>query len=265
MLRDRMAEGGPEAGLRLAPRERAAYDRVIDGLNRLPRPVMAVGTLALIGAALVAPDWFAGRMEALAAMPEALWWIMGGSSRCISGRGSRRMTRSFSARFWRLSWPCRRPRCLARDAAGSGDGHRCGARAPRAAAGREPGALITRCLPGFFLPRDRMPRLPRLAGRGDYPRLARMIIELGHFALILAACIAVLQMVVPLVGAHKGWRGWMAFGEPAATSQLILVGFSFAALDLGLCRLGLFGPTGLSEFEQRQAPDLQDQRSLGEP
>ncbi len=78
MLRDRMAEGGPEAGLRLAPRERAAYDRVIDGLNRLPRPVMAVGTLALIGAALVAPDWFAGRMEALAAMPEALWWIMGG-------------------------------------------------------------------------------------------------------------------------------------------------------------------------------------------
>lgn len=78
MLRDRMAEGGPEAGLRLAPRERAAYDRVIDGLNRLPRPVMAVGTLALIGAALVAPEWFAGRMEALAAMPEALWWIMGG-------------------------------------------------------------------------------------------------------------------------------------------------------------------------------------------
>jgi cytochrome c-type biogenesis protein CcmF len=57
-----------------------------------------------------------------------------------------------------------------------------------------------------------------------------MIIELGHFALILAACIAVLQMVVPLVGAQKGWRGWMAFAEPAATSQLILVGFSFAAL-----------------------------------
>lgn len=75
MLRDRMAEG---EGPRLAPRERAAYDRVIDGLNRLPRPVMAVGTLALIAAAMIAPEWFAGRMEALAAMPEALWWIMGG-------------------------------------------------------------------------------------------------------------------------------------------------------------------------------------------
>ena len=57
-----------------------------------------------------------------------------------------------------------------------------------------------------------------------------MIVELGHFALILAACIAVLQAVVPLVGAHRGWQGWMAFAEPAATSQFILVGFSFAAL-----------------------------------
>jgi cytochrome c-type biogenesis protein CcmF len=57
-----------------------------------------------------------------------------------------------------------------------------------------------------------------------------MIVELGHFALILAACIAVLQTIVPLVGAQKGWRGWMAFAEPAATSQFILIAFSFAAL-----------------------------------
>jgi cytochrome c-type biogenesis protein CcmF len=57
-----------------------------------------------------------------------------------------------------------------------------------------------------------------------------MIVELGHFALILSGCIAVLQAVVPLVGAHKGWQGWMAFAEPAAISQLILVGFSFATL-----------------------------------
>jgi hypothetical protein len=78
MLRDRLADAGPEAGLRLEPLQRAAFDRVIDGLNRLPRPVMAVGTLTLIASALVAPDWFAGRMEALAVMPEALWWIIGG-------------------------------------------------------------------------------------------------------------------------------------------------------------------------------------------
>ena len=57
-----------------------------------------------------------------------------------------------------------------------------------------------------------------------------MITELGHFALILAFGIAIVQMIVPLVGAHKGWRSWMAVADPAAISQLILVGFSFAAL-----------------------------------
>ncbi len=57
-----------------------------------------------------------------------------------------------------------------------------------------------------------------------------MIIELGHFALILAFMVAIFQMIVPLVGAHKGWGGWMAVAEPAATTQFLLTGFSFAAL-----------------------------------
>ncbi|WP_076448382.1 heme lyase CcmF/NrfE family subunit [Roseivivax lentus] len=57
-----------------------------------------------------------------------------------------------------------------------------------------------------------------------------MITELGHFALILAFLVAVVQMVVPLIGAHKRWPGWMAMAEPAATTQFLLVGFSFAAL-----------------------------------
>jgi cytochrome c-type biogenesis protein CcmF len=57
-----------------------------------------------------------------------------------------------------------------------------------------------------------------------------MIVELGHFALVLAFVVACVQMVVPLVGAQKGWRGWMATGEPAATTQFLLILFSFAAL-----------------------------------
>ena len=57
-----------------------------------------------------------------------------------------------------------------------------------------------------------------------------MITELGHFALILAFGIAIVQMILPMIGAHKGWRSWMAVADPAAISQLILVGFSFAAL-----------------------------------
>ena len=57
-----------------------------------------------------------------------------------------------------------------------------------------------------------------------------MIVELGHFALILAFAVAVFQMIVPLIGAHKGWGGWMAVASPAASVQFALTAASFAAL-----------------------------------
>ncbi|MEL6685755.1 MAG: cytochrome c biogenesis protein CcsA, partial [Pseudomonadota bacterium] len=57
-----------------------------------------------------------------------------------------------------------------------------------------------------------------------------MLIELGHFALILAFGIAIIQMIVPMVGAHRGNAGWMAMAEPAATAQFLLTAFSFAVL-----------------------------------
>ncbi len=57
-----------------------------------------------------------------------------------------------------------------------------------------------------------------------------MIVELGHFALVLAALVAIVQMIVPLVGANRRWSGWMAVAEPAATVQFLLVAASFAAL-----------------------------------
>ncbi|WP_300518358.1 heme lyase CcmF/NrfE family subunit [Aliiroseovarius sp.] len=57
-----------------------------------------------------------------------------------------------------------------------------------------------------------------------------MIAELGHFALILALGVAIVQTIVPLVGAHKGWTNWMAVAVPAATVQFLLITFSFGAL-----------------------------------
>ncbi|MEO1639150.1 MAG: heme lyase CcmF/NrfE family subunit [Pseudomonadota bacterium] len=57
-----------------------------------------------------------------------------------------------------------------------------------------------------------------------------MIVELGHFALILAFGVAIVQMVVPMVGAHRGNAAWMALAEPAATVQFLLTAFAFAAL-----------------------------------
>lgn len=59
-----------------------------------------------------------------------------------------------------------------------------------------------------------------------------MIVELGHFALILAFLTAILQMVVPMVGAQRGWRNWMAVAEPAASAQFLLTAMSFAALTV---------------------------------
>ena len=57
-----------------------------------------------------------------------------------------------------------------------------------------------------------------------------MITELGHFALLLAFMVAIVQMVVPLIGAHKRWGSWMAVAEPAATAQFALTALSFGAL-----------------------------------
>jgi len=56
---------------------RGLFDRIIDGLNRLPRPAMALGVLFLIGSAMVDPVWFASRMQGLALVPEPLWWLLG--------------------------------------------------------------------------------------------------------------------------------------------------------------------------------------------
>lgn len=71
------AAGLPPAVQGLAARPRAAYDRLLDAVNRLPRPIMVLGSLALVLSALLAPAWFSARMEALSNMPEALWWIIG--------------------------------------------------------------------------------------------------------------------------------------------------------------------------------------------
>lgn len=53
------------------------YDRFIDGLNRIPRPAMALGTLGLFLSAMIDPVWFAERMQGIALVPEPLWWLLG--------------------------------------------------------------------------------------------------------------------------------------------------------------------------------------------
>lgn len=57
-----------------------------------------------------------------------------------------------------------------------------------------------------------------------------MIAEIGHFAVILALAVALLQSVLPLVGAHNGNCRLMALAQPAALLQLMLIALAFAAL-----------------------------------
>ncbi len=64
-------------GAEFRPRSRGRFDRFMDGVNRLPRPMMAMGCLALLIAAMVEPVWFSVRMQGLSLVPEPLWWLLG--------------------------------------------------------------------------------------------------------------------------------------------------------------------------------------------
>jgi cytochrome c-type biogenesis protein CcmF len=57
-----------------------------------------------------------------------------------------------------------------------------------------------------------------------------MIVETGHYALVLAFALCLVQMVVPLWGSLKGDRALMAIAAPVSIMQFLLVALSFAAL-----------------------------------
>ncbi len=65
---------------------------------------------------------------------------------------------------------------------------------------------------------------------GDWDGARGMLDEVGHFALILALCVAVLQSVVPLVGAARNDAALIAWARPAALAQFLFVGIAFFAL-----------------------------------
>ena len=57
-----------------------------------------------------------------------------------------------------------------------------------------------------------------------------MTAELGHFALILALFISVVQSAVPLVGAQLRYGPWIALAQPTAIIQFLLVTLAFGCL-----------------------------------
>jgi len=57
-----------------------------------------------------------------------------------------------------------------------------------------------------------------------------MIAELGHFCLILALFMAVIQAIFPIFGAYRSISGWVAVAKPAAFAQLLFMSLSYACL-----------------------------------
>ncbi|MGR3757458.1 MAG: holin family protein [Tranquillimonas sp.] len=110
---------------------RGAFDRAVDGLNRLPRPALALGTLGLFVAAMVDPVWFAARMQGIALVPEPLWWLMGaivsfyfGARHQAKGQEFRR---AMSASLARVEQVERNLRALDAPASGAAEGRGAGA------------------------------------------------------------------------------------------------------------------------------------------
>src|SRR6266436_5623678 len=65
---------------------------------------------------------------------------------------------------------------------------------------------------------------------GINERLRQMIAEVGHYALVLALARALIQSVVPLIGARTRDASLMAVAEPTALAQFGFVALSFAML-----------------------------------
>lgn len=59
-----------------------------------------------------------------------------------------------------------------------------------------------------------------------------MVAEIGHMALVLAFCVAIVQSILPWVGARKNEARLMEFGDRAAIGQFLLITFAFFALTV---------------------------------
>ncbi|MCU1265145.1 MAG: c-type cytochrome biosis protein CcmF [Acidobacteria bacterium] len=57
-----------------------------------------------------------------------------------------------------------------------------------------------------------------------------MIPEIGQFALIIALLLAITQASLPMIGAARGNRSWMAVAAPAGQAQFIFVAIAFGCL-----------------------------------
>ena len=92
-----------------------------------------------------------------------------------------------------------------------------------------------------------------------------MIVEIGHFALVLALSAALAQTVVPLWGARVGDNELMEVGRSAALHPVRAHRHRFCSARQRASDFGFFRSQRRREFAQRDAGSLQDRRRMGEP
>jgi len=59
-----------------------------------------------------------------------------------------------------------------------------------------------------------------------------MLAELGHLSVIIAFMVAIVQSIIPMLGAAKGYIGWMDAARPSAIIQFLLILFAFIMLTI---------------------------------
>ena len=57
-----------------------------------------------------------------------------------------------------------------------------------------------------------------------------MVPEIGQFALVVALLLALTQATLPLIGASRGNRMWIALAAPAGQAQFLFVALAFSCL-----------------------------------
>ncbi|MGY4594198.1 hypothetical protein ACVWXL_001944 [Bradyrhizobium sp. GM22.5] len=92
-----------------------------------------------------------------------------------------------------------------------------------------------------------------------------MIAESGHYALVLALGLALIQSIVPLIGARLRDDALMNVARSTALAQLLFVGASFIAPCDAARGVGLLRRQRLREFPLHEAAALQDHWRVGKP
>ena len=82
-----------------------------------------------------------------------------------------------------------------------------------------------------------------------------MIPELGHYALILALCMAIVQAVVPLVGSLNRTPAWVAMARPVAWGQFLFLAIAFAVLTNAFL-VDDFSVRYVAQHGNTQLPDM---------